>query len=41
MAVWDAVAVAALFAFRVLDDVGAYADGAAELGVPWKDALDE
>ena len=41
MAVWDAVAHVAPFAFRVLDDIGAYIRRSSELGVAWPEALDE
>ena len=41
MATWDAVREAAPFAYRVLDDIGAYVAEAKGLGVPWKEALDE
>jgi MoxR-like ATPase len=41
LAIWDAVAPVAPFAFRVLDDVVEYVDRSVELGVDWKDALDE
>lgn len=39
--VWDAVASVAPFAFRVVDDMRRYIDGAAGLGVPWEDLIDE
>ncbi len=39
--VWDAVQQSGPFAFRVLDEIGAYVEGADGLGVPWEDALDE
>lgn len=39
--VWDAVQQPGPFAFRVLDEVGAYVEGADGLGVPWEEALDE
>lgn len=41
MAVWDAVSGVAPFAYRVLDDVTAYVETSAELGVRWQEALDE
>jgi hypothetical protein len=41
LAVWDAVAAVAPFAFRVLDDVRDYVTRSVELQVPWRDALDE
>jgi hypothetical protein len=41
MAVWDAVHQVAPFAFRVLVEIGAYVDKAAELGASWEEALDE
>ncbi|MCA1841444.1 MAG: hypothetical protein LC723_14165, partial [Actinobacteria bacterium] len=39
--VWDAVRDVAPFAFRVLDEVAAYARAAEAIGVPWQEALDE
>ncbi len=41
MAMWDAVAQVAPFAFRVIDDIRCYIDASAELGVEWTEALDE
>lgn len=41
LAIWDAVRFVAPFAFRVLDEIRAYHDGAAALGVSWQEALDE
>lgn len=41
LAVWSAVHAIAPFAFRVVDEIGAYIGQAAQLGVPWEDALDE
>jgi hypothetical protein len=41
LSVWDAMMPAAPFAYRILDEIGAYMDGAAELEVPWEVALDE
>jgi hypothetical protein len=41
IAVWDAVHAVAPFAFRVLDEIGAYVREAETLGVPWDEALDE
>ena len=39
--VWDVVAPVAPFAFRVVDEIKAYTDHAAALGIPWQEALDE
>jgi hypothetical protein len=39
--VWDIFRTVAPFAFRVLDEIVAYVDAAAELSVPWETALDE
>ncbi|MBI5513710.1 MAG: AAA family ATPase [Deltaproteobacteria bacterium] len=39
--VWDAVHEVAPFAFRTLDDIAAYIEGATKLGAPWEEALDE
>jgi hypothetical protein len=39
--IWDAVHHIGPFTFRVLDEIAAYVDGAARLGVPWTEALDE
>lgn len=39
--IWDKVHVTAPFAFRVIDEIGAYVEASAELGVPWEEALDE
>ena len=39
--VWDAVSAVAPFAFRVVDEIGAYVDAAAEDGVSWEQAVDE
>jgi hypothetical protein len=39
--VWDAMKTAAPFAYRILDEIGAYVDSAAELDVSWEIALDE
>jgi MoxR-like ATPase len=41
LSLWDAVAEAAPFGFRVIDDVSAYITEAALLGTPWDQALDE
>jgi hypothetical protein len=38
---WDAIAPVAPFAFRVVDEIAAYVDGAAEVDVAWEQALDE
>lgn len=39
--VWDAISEAAPFAFRIVDEIRAYLDQAAELQVAWEEALDE
>jgi MoxR-like ATPase len=39
--IWDALAPVAPFAFRVVDEIAAYVDAAAEVGVAWETALDE
>ena len=39
--IWDMVHETAPFAFRVIDEIGAYLDESLELGVPWQVALDE
>ncbi len=39
--VWDVLHTVAPLAFRVVDEIGAYIDAAADLGVAWTDALDE
>ena len=41
MQVWDAVHSVAPFAFRVVGEIVTYVKQAEQLGVPWKDALDE
>jgi hypothetical protein len=41
IAVWDAMQVAAPFAYRVLDEISSYVDAAGALSVPWEVALDE
>jgi len=41
MEVWDDVHSVAPFAFRVVGEIVTYVKQAEELGVPWKDALDE
>jgi hypothetical protein len=41
MKIWDAVEPIAPFAFRVVDEVGAYVEHASELGVAWEEAMDE
>ena len=41
LAVWDAVQPVAPFAFRVVDDVGAYLQEAVAAGATWQEALDE
>lgn len=41
MEVWDAVADVAPFAYRVLDEIAAYVQAAANLSVGWETALDE
>jgi hypothetical protein len=40
-AIWNAVNDVAPFAFRIAEEVKAYIDAAGELGVPWKEALDD
>ena len=39
--IWDAVHQIGPFTFRVLDEIAGYVDGAAWLGVPWTEAVDE
>ncbi|MEI6206700.1 MAG: AAA family ATPase [Desulfuromonadales bacterium] len=39
--IWDTVHETAPFAFRVIDEIGAYIDESSALGVPWPVALDE
>ena len=41
IAAWDAIHDVAPFAFRVVDEMRAYADAAQEMGVSWQEALDE
>jgi MoxR-like ATPase len=41
MSLWDAVSPVAPFAFRVIDDVAKYVEGAQSLGIGWEDLLDE
>lgn len=41
LSIWDKVHVTAPFAFRVIDEIGAYVKASAELGVSWEDSLDE
>ena len=38
---WDVLHAVAPFAFRVVDEIGAYIDAASDLNVAWADALDE
>jgi hypothetical protein len=38
---WDHLHEVAPFAFRVLDEIGAYVIQAATIGVPWQEALDD
>jgi MoxR-like ATPase len=38
---WDVVRPIAPFAFRTLDEIAAYVDGAEALSIPWQEALDE
>lgn len=39
--VWDAVSPVAPFAFRVVDEIAAYVDAAANEGISWEQAVDE
>jgi 5-methylcytosine-specific restriction endonuclease McrBC GTP-binding regulatory subunit McrB len=41
LAIWEAVHAVGIFAFRVLDEIAAYVEGAEAMDVPWDEALDE
>ena len=41
MDIWDAVHAVAPFAFRVVDEIEAYATSSQDMGVTWSEALDE
>jgi hypothetical protein len=41
LACWDALSEVAPFAYRIVDEIGIYVAHAAELGIDWREALDE
>jgi len=41
LTIWDEIHEVAPFAYRVVKEIGAYVDAAAEVGVSWEQALDE
>lgn len=41
LSIWDAVRTVGPFAFRVVDDIARYVEGADAIGMPWEEALDE